>query len=106
MADFNWINGVPAREWSIPDRGWSVLAIGRREFFRKSQLDRGDDAGMLFSAWAAQQVHRNYSLIRDELDESGGTVIIAMRGNPAAGSLRQRPARNKNTQWGRPKHQD
>ena len=67
MPDFNWINAVPVRDWSVPDRGWSVLTLGKREFARKSNLQRGDAAAALFDAWAMQQVHRNYTLLLDEL---------------------------------------
>ena len=40
-----------------------------------------------------QQVHRNYTLLLDELDNGAGNVVIAMRSNPAVRDLRQRPAR-------------
>ena len=93
MADFNWINAVPVRDWSVPDRGWSVLTLSQRDFARKSNLQRGDDAAVLFAAWAMQQVHRNYTLLLDELDNGAGNVVIAMRSNPAVRDLRLRPAR-------------
>ena len=93
MPDFNWINAVPVRDWSVPDRGWSVLTVGQRDFSRKSNLQRGDDAAALFAAWAMQQVHRNYTLLLDELDNGTGHVVIAMRSNPAVRDLRLRPAR-------------
>ena len=55
MPDFNWINAVPVRDWSVPARGWRVLTLGQREFARKSNLQRGDAAAALFDAWAMQQ---------------------------------------------------
>ena len=57
MADFNWINAVPVRDWSVPDRGWSVLTLSQRDFARKSNLQRGDDAAVLFAAWAVSYTH-------------------------------------------------
>lgn len=93
MPDFNWINAVPVRDWSVPDRGWSVLTLSQREFARKSNLQRSDDTAALFSAWAMHQVHRNYTLVLDELDDIAGNVVIAMRSNPAVRDLRQKSAR-------------
>lgn len=97
MADFNWINAVPTREWSAPERGWSVLGVDRRDFARKSLLERHEDAGALFAEWAQQQIHRNYILLADELEESGGALVIAMRANPLVGSPRasKTPGRKK-----------
>lgn len=93
MADFNWINAVPVRDWSVPDRGWSVLSISAQEFARKSKLQSNEDAASLFSAWAMQQVHRNYSLLLDETDGRESSMIIGMRANPAIRDLRQKSLR-------------
>ena len=93
MADFNWINAVPVRDWSVPDRGWSVLSISAQKFARKSKLQPNEDAASLFSAWAMQQVHRNYSLLLDETDGRESSMVIGMRANPAIRDLRQKSLR-------------
>lgn len=93
MADFNWINAVPVRDWSVPDRGWSVLSISAQEFARKSKLQSSEDAASLFSAWAMQQIHRNYSLLLDEKDDRESYVVIGMRANPVIRDLRQKSLR-------------
>ena len=95
MADFNWINAVAVRDWSAPDRGWSVLSISRQEFVRKSNLQHTEDAASLFSEWAMQQVHRNYSLLLDEADDRESALVLGMRANPAIRDLRQKSLRYK-----------
>ena len=105
MADFNWINAVPARDWSVPDRGWSVLSVSRREFVRKSELRDGQALGDLFSTWSSLQVHRNYALLCDDLDDPDATVFVAMRGNPALGSGKPRRAFGQKREWAGPPDQ-
>ena len=106
MVDFNWINAIPARDWSTPDRGWSVLTLSRREFARRSKLERDDDAARLFAEWAVLQLHRNYTLLADELAGDAGSMVIGMRPNPAVGGPRPRPARVLRRQWGSPPRDD
>lgn len=82
MADFNWLNALAARKWSAPDRGWSVLSMDAREFAQRSGLKPGEALESLFPEWAARQLHRNYSLLPDEVGDQAGHVVIGMRANP------------------------
>lgn len=101
MADFQWLNAVPLRRWSAPDREWRHLSMERAEFAARSQGANDHALIDAFQAWAARQVHRNYAMIWDDADAPGGKFHIAMRMNPVIGS---RPASNRiaRRRWSRP----
>lgn len=111
MANFNWLNALPLRDWSEPDRGWRVLRLTREGFLKRSQMLDGEPLEDAFHAWAAEQLHRNYVVVWDDVPGPGELIFIAMKENARLGSEKQsnvsfisrkhKPVRDKDGNWPR-----
>lgn len=86
MANFNWLNALPHRDWSEPDRGWRVLRLTRAGFLKRSQMAGEEPLEDAFHTWAAAQLHRNYVVVWDDGPGPSELIFVAMKENAAMGS--------------------